>query len=87
MKSADYVAQTVNQKGVSSAVRWMWLGDYVEQIARWAMGDPDQAVLFLLECLDMDDKIQVSEVTADALCVVTVSDRWRRRWRDRQSSE
>eukprot|EP00598_Pedospumella_elongata_P000332 CAMPEP_0184973120 /NCGR_PEP_ID=MMETSP1098-20130426/5014_1 /TAXON_ID=89044 /ORGANISM="Spumella elongata, Strain CCAP 955/1" /LENGTH=515 /DNA_ID=CAMNT_0027495551 /DNA_START=241 /DNA_END=1788 /DNA_ORIENTATION=- len=42
-------------------VRWLWLGNYIEQIARWAMGDPEEVVLFIRECLNMDTVLEVIE--------------------------
>jgi hypothetical protein len=33
------------------AVRQTWLGDYVEELARWAMGDPGSVPLFITQCL------------------------------------
>lgn len=32
--AADFVAAAVNDPAVSAPVRWLWLGNYVEQIAR-----------------------------------------------------
>jgi hypothetical protein len=43
-------------------VRQTWLGDYVEEIARWAMGGPESAVLFITECLNFEAVPLVEEV-------------------------
>ena len=36
---------------LGQAVRQTWLGDYVEEIARWAMSGPESVPLFIAECL------------------------------------
>ena len=38
---------------------WPICKSYVEEISRWAMFDPDEAVLFIRECLDQTEKIHV----------------------------
>lgn len=34
VRGADRVAKIVNDGAIPSAIRWLWLGNYVEQIAR-----------------------------------------------------
>ncbi|KAJ1443436.1 hypothetical protein B484DRAFT_441579 [Ochromonadaceae sp. CCMP2298] len=41
--------------------RWVWLDGYMEQVARWAAGDPERAGLFLSECLHMDVVLEVED--------------------------
>lgn len=57
--TAERLATFANDPSVTPPVRWLWLGDYVERVARWAMGDPEGVPLFLLRCLDMEGKIEV----------------------------
>ena len=40
-------------------VRKIWLQNYSEKLARWAMGN-EEAVLFLKRCLYFNSKIQVT---------------------------
>jgi len=56
------VAAHINNPVVPSAVRWLWLGDYSEQLARWAMGSPEEAVLFLRECLNQPQKLNTTVI-------------------------
>lgn len=59
---AEKVAQLINDPSISKAVRQMWLGDYIEEVARWAMEGPGSVVLFLTECLNFDSIPIVEEV-------------------------
>ncbi len=34
MDSADRVAQLINDPSIPASLRWLWLGNYVEQIGR-----------------------------------------------------
>lgn len=34
---ADAVAKVINDKSVSAAIRWLWMGNFVEQIARYVI--------------------------------------------------
>ena len=57
--SAQYVADILNDQGISQGVRWIWVGDYVDRIARWAMNDPSKAPLFISSCVNFDKKVPV----------------------------
>lgn len=46
---------------VCQAVRQTWLGDYVEELARWAMGDPGSVPLFITQCLAFERLPVVSQ--------------------------
>lgn len=60
--TAQYVADIVNSAHIPKGVGWIWVGDYVDKIARWAMNDPSKAPLFLASCLLFDEKIQVVSI-------------------------
>lgn len=59
--SAQHAADCVNDKSITSGIKWIFIGDYVDRIARWAMQDPDKAVLFLTSCLQFDSKLKIIE--------------------------
>ena len=42
-------------RDISRAIKLTWIMDYIEQIARWAMGDPEETVMFIRECLNFDE--------------------------------
>ena len=52
--AAAYAAACVNEQAVENSVKIEWTFDYLEQLARWAMGSPDEAVFYLRECLNFD---------------------------------
>lgn len=61
---ASAVAQRINALGQSSeALKWLFLGNYVEQIIAWAWrgGALSNVALYLRECLHMKAKINVVE--------------------------
>ncbi|CAE7757419.1 unnamed protein product, partial [Symbiodinium microadriaticum] len=62
--TAQYVADIVNGAGIPAGVGWIWVGDYVDRIARWAMNDPTKAPLFLATCIPFAEKIpmRISDV-------------------------
>lgn len=64
LTAAERLAAAANDPSVAPAVRWLWLGDYVERVARWAMGGPEGVPLFLLLCLDMEGTIEVRPAIA-----------------------
>ena len=57
--AAQFVAGCVNDMAVSEALRRSWLVGYAESIARFAMRDAQQALAFVLECLDQDKMVEV----------------------------
>jgi hypothetical protein len=57
--TAQYVADIVNDKQIPRGVKWIWIGDYVDRIARWAMNDPAKAPMFLAACVEFDKKVDV----------------------------
>jgi len=67
--AAQYIASHANNPAVPSGAKWLWAGDYVEQIARWAMNDPEKVVLFIRECLNIDSKVD----TSVSVCVLIVN--------------
>ena len=34
VRSAEFVSSALNDPSLSAAIKWLWMGDYVEQIAR-----------------------------------------------------
>lgn len=58
-KGAQYAADRVNDPSIPKGVRWIWIGDYIDFIARWAMGDSKMAVAFITTCLNFDQKVPV----------------------------
>ena len=60
IRLADFVASAVNDPAVRSHVKWFWLSNYAENIATWATGSPEKAVLFIRHCLNYDSKVEVS---------------------------
>uniref|UniRef100_A0A7S1U632 JmjC domain-containing protein n=1 Tax=Phaeomonas parva TaxID=124430 RepID=A0A7S1U632_9STRA len=59
--TADFVAECANDDVIPPAVREQWAQSYVEEIARWARGDPEEAVLFIRKCLSDDEHVKVPE--------------------------
>ena len=59
--AAGYAAACVNEDSIETAVKIEWVQDYIEQIARWAMGSPDDAVFFIRECLNFDTLLSTTE--------------------------
>ena len=58
--TAQYAADLIqNNDFITSSIKWLFMGDYVEHIGRWAMGSPDETVLFIRECFQFDHKIDV----------------------------
>lgn len=57
--TAQYVADIVNDNHIPRGVKWIWVGDYVDRIARWAMNDPGKAPMFLARCMEFDKKVEV----------------------------
>ena len=59
-KTAEVVADAVNDPAVPTAVKMLWLSNYIESIAAWAVMDkPEQAVVFIKNCLNYDRKLEV----------------------------
>ena len=56
-KSASFAAKCVNEPVVEDVVKVEWMYDYMEHMARWAMGTQDEAVFFLRECFNVDFKL------------------------------
>ncbi len=58
--TAQYAADLIQKNNfITSSIKWLFIGDYVEHIGRWAMGNPDETVLFIRECFQFDHKIDV----------------------------
>ena len=53
--TAQYAADLIQ----NNDFKWLFIGDYVEHVGRWAMGSPDETVLFIRECFQFDHKIDV----------------------------
>eukprot|EP00968_Pinguiococcus_pyrenoidosus_P015018 scaffold1376_cov257-Pinguiococcus_pyrenoidosus.AAC.31 len=60
-EAADFVAEGANDEAILPAIREQWAQNYVEEIARWAMGNPDDAIIFIKGCLSVDTKLKVPE--------------------------
>jgi hypothetical protein len=41
-RGAQHAADCANDPVVPPSVKWTFVGDYVEQVARWAMSDPER---------------------------------------------
>ena len=54
--ATQYAANCVNEPVIEDVVKIEWLYDYVEHMARWAMGSQDEAVFFIRECFNIDMK-------------------------------
>jgi hypothetical protein len=61
IKIAAFIADAVNDPAIPRGVKTLWLENYIEVIAKWAMGNADDAVPFIRTCLDFDYKLEVSE--------------------------
>ena len=61
IKIAAFIADAVNDPAIPRGVKTLWLENYIEVIAKWAMGNADDAVLFIRTCLNFDYKLEVSE--------------------------
>lgn len=59
IRIASFVAEAVNDPAISKPVKILWLQNYVETIASWAMGSAAESVLFIRECLKFDYKLEV----------------------------
>lgn len=58
--TAQYAADLIQKNNfITPSIKWLFIGDYVEHIGRWAMGNPDETVLFIRECFQFDHKIDV----------------------------
>ncbi len=53
------MADAVNDPAVPLPVKVIWLENYVETVAKWAMGNAGDIVLFIRECLNFDYKLEV----------------------------
>ena len=66
---AAFIAACVEDASVPMAVKLLWLENYAERIASWAMGlsrkgnsnHYEEGLRFLLSCLDMDDFVPVED--------------------------
>ena len=56
---AQFIADCLNDPILSDAVRREWLGNYVEQVGRWALEDAEEVVFFIRECLDFENVIPI----------------------------
>lgn len=75
LKTIQHIADCVNDEGVGLAIKTMWLDDYISTIARWAMGNAEDSVLFIRECLlDFDKKIEISEEEVEGPAVIKIGD-------------
>lgn len=63
--TAAYAAACVSEKVVPDSVKLEWVADYVEHIGRWAMGDPEETVFFIRECLNFDSILRVNDDLKD----------------------
>eukprot|EP01038_Epipyxis_sp_PR26KG_P008472 gene8472-11454_t len=59
IRAAQFVSDRLNSPLLSPGIGMIWLNNYVEQIARWAMNDADSSVVFILECLNYNSKIDL----------------------------
>jgi len=52
----QFIVDCLNDPILTHSLRIVWLQEYIEKIARWAMGgDSLQAIFFILQCIDQDD--------------------------------
>lgn len=58
-EAAAFVADCANDAAIPPAVREQWAQSYVEEIARWAMQTPEDALPFIRKCLVRDTKVDV----------------------------
>ena len=59
--TAQRVADSVNERVISRGSRTNWAMDYTELVGRWAMsGDSNDAIAFIIGCLNMDSVIKGS---------------------------
>eukprot|EP01035_Chromulina_nebulosa_P021270 gene21270-27561_t len=56
---AQHVADCLNDPAISSDIKWLYLGNYIESVAKWAMGNADLTVVFIRKCLDFDKKLDI----------------------------
>ena len=54
-----FIADCINDPILSKGIKLLWLENYVEVVARWAMGNVDDVVFFIRECLEFDQKLEV----------------------------
>jgi hypothetical protein len=59
INAAKFIADALTDPIITNAIKWLWLDNYVEQLARWSMNDPDEAVVFIRECFQFDKKLKV----------------------------
>ena len=56
---AQKVADLVNNKHISKHIKEVFVDNYVEKIARWAMGRADMTVRFVRSCLQFDKYLDI----------------------------
>lgn len=60
--SVRFVIKCIYDKAVSESIRMIWVDNYVEHVARWAMmNNPNDAILFIKECFLFDEKIPYTD--------------------------
>ena len=58
-KAANFISDAINHESISKAVRNIWLGNYIEEAARWAMLGFQPSVDASVELSDaMKDKLE-----------------------------
>lgn len=61
---AEIIADAVNDPAVPKPLKLMWLGNYVEHVAKWAMmKKSDNVVVFIRNCLAFKEKLEVKYVS------------------------